>query len=44
VLSRAGSKPWTVSPDTWQKRKHPPTARQGGDHGAGTKCRIERRK
>src|SRR5687768_18321749 len=30
-LSRAGSKPWTVSPNTWQRRKHPPTAR----HGAG---------
>lgn len=26
-LSRAGSKPWTVSPNTWQRRKHPPTAR-----------------
>src|SRR5687767_13396415 len=42
-LSRAGSKPWTVSPYTWQRRKHPPTTRHGGEHGAGTKCRIERR-
>ena len=41
-LSRAGSKPWTVSPNTWQRRKHPPTAGHGGEHGAGTKCRIER--
>src|SRR5215217_5493985 len=40
-LSRAGSKPWTVLPDTWQKRKHPPTARRGGEHGAGTIFRIE---
>src|SRR5918994_2733963 len=35
-LSRAGWKPWRVSPNTWQRREHPPTARHGGEHGAGT--------
>jgi hypothetical protein len=34
-LSRAGSNPGTVSPNIWQRRKRPPMARQGGEHGAG---------